>query len=432
MELSTHSRIKRSLFDDERMSFKEAIETSIASLNAYGDQYKHWSIAYSGGKDSTATVSFVIWCLDNGFVKWPQSLTISYADTRQEIPPLERTAKRLMNDLSARGVNTQITLPALDHRFYVYILGMGVVPPNNRMRWCTPKLKIFPMNAALEKLRGDTGEKFLQITGVRQGESALRDAKIAISCSKGDGECGQGWFQSQPSEHVADTLAPLVHWRQCFVWDWLYFAYHDAYMKQKIGIDAKGHGFDYLDTIAVAYGQTSLDNSGQEIIQEGGRTGCIGCPLAAEDKALINLISWPEWSHMKPLTQIRSMLWEMRKAKYRLRKAAPEKKTDGTWRKKGQRMGPMSIDARQYFYHRIMRIQHQTGVELINLEERTRIHQLWKLNAMPEKWEGGLSSPNNIPADVLFDQITVVGDGKTKIIQHKLPINEGDHDLYNL
>ncbi len=50
-------RNQTSFFDNLRMSLEDSINVSLNSLRAYGEQYRHWCIAYSGGKDSTATVS---------------------------------------------------------------------------------------------------------------------------------------------------------------------------------------------------------------------------------------------------------------------------------------------------------------------------------------------------------------------------------------
>ena len=212
-----------SLFEDQRMGFAEALDLSLASLRAYGERYAHWCIAYSGGKDSSATAAFVAWAIKTGKVSAPASLTVLYADTRQELPPLQQTAMHFLDALRADGFDARVVLPALDDRFYVYMLGRGVPPPKNRFRWCTSQLKVEPMQAALAAKRAEVGDKFLMLTGVRLGESAARDARIALSCSKDSGECGQGWFQTMPSDAVSDVLAPLLHWRLCFVWDWLYF-----------------------------------------------------------------------------------------------------------------------------------------------------------------------------------------------------------------
>lgn len=395
-----------SLWESERTNMGDAIELSIASLKTYAEQYAHWSIAYSGGKDSSATVSFVLWAIETGRVKRPTSLTVLYADTRQELPVLSNTANRLLADLRARGVHAKAVLPPLDDRFYVYMLGRGVPPPSNRFRWCTQKLKIDPMLTELETLHRVHGEKFIQITGVRMGESAQRDARIAISCTSNKGECGQGWYQAMGSESIADTLAPLLHWRQCFVWDWLYFWHSDKWAST-CGYE-RGHGFPYLSDIAAAYGDGDA------------RTGCIGCALASRDNALENTVS--EQPELAPLLEIKPLLRELKLAKHRIRKATPERKKDGTFAKNGQRMGPLTMQARAYGLERVLDIQRRAGVDLINGEEEARIRELWALNTWPDGWQGGLDNPNHIVADILLPDLRVV-DGSI-IIEQPILIQE--------
>ena len=48
------------LFGSGRMEMDDAIQLTIASLNEYGSRHKHWAIAWSGGKDSTATLTVVL------------------------------------------------------------------------------------------------------------------------------------------------------------------------------------------------------------------------------------------------------------------------------------------------------------------------------------------------------------------------------------
>ena len=190
-----NTRDQQNLWGVERMSLERSIELTVESLQAYGPLYKHWACAYSGGKDSTATVTLVAHLIATGRVPAPESLTVLYADTRLELPPLQACAMTILKELATRGINTQVVLPSLDDRFFVYMFGRGVPAPKNRFRWCTPQLKIEPMNAALQSWRESCGEKLLMLTGVRIGESAARDQRIALSCSKDGAECGQGWFQ---------------------------------------------------------------------------------------------------------------------------------------------------------------------------------------------------------------------------------------------
>ena len=53
------------------MDLETSIGLSVQSLAAYGGNYRHWAIAYSGGKDSTATVAFVAWQSTPGLSRLP-------------------------------------------------------------------------------------------------------------------------------------------------------------------------------------------------------------------------------------------------------------------------------------------------------------------------------------------------------------------------
>lgn len=380
---------QQTLFDDTRLRLPDAIELTLLSLQMYGQKYQHWAIAYSGGKDSTATVTFIASAIKQGLVQAPKSLTVLYADTRMELPPLQSAAIRLLNVLQAEGFNARIVLPNLDKRFYVYMLGRGVPPPKNRFRWCTPQLKVEPMMLALQQLREQSGEKLLMLTGVRLGESAARNQRIALSCSKDSGECGQGWFQNSSSDAVADTLAPLVHWRLCHIYDWLYFEQHR-------------HGYD-VSGIAAIYGEDDV------------RTGCVGCNLASRDNALERLVAkYPDWEHLRPLLELKPLYRELTKAKWRKRKAAPELNQDGKFGKNSQRLGPLTMAARQMGLERVLEIQNRAHVDLINPEEEARIRELWSLNTWPRKW-----SEDDIEGNRPIDKISVENG---KIITQSLMI----------
>jgi len=38
-------------------TMEDSIEATVASLRAYGADYEHWAIAFSGGKDSTTAAT---------------------------------------------------------------------------------------------------------------------------------------------------------------------------------------------------------------------------------------------------------------------------------------------------------------------------------------------------------------------------------------
>lgn len=229
-------------------------------------------------------------------------------------------------------------------------------------------------------MRKISGEKIMMITGVRIGESAARDQRIALSCSRDTGECGQGWFQISTPEAIADTLAPLLHWRLCHVYDWIYFSQDK-------------HGYDVSD-IAVIYGEGDV------------RTGCIECNLASRDVSLERLIRNPEWQYLKPLLELKPLYKELKLAFWRKRKTKPEICKSGKISKNIQRMGPLTMEGRSYGLEKVLDIQRRAKIDLINDEEEERIREMWAYDVWPEKW-----SKEDIDAIFPFDFIQLE-DGK--------------------
>lgn len=380
-------------WDSERMTMTEAIEFTTRSLQAYGDKADHWVIAFSGGKDSSCVATIVPHLISKGLVKPPKSLSILYADTRMELPPLQASAIGVMDELRRRGFQADVVLPEMDDRFFVYVLGRGVPPPSNTFRWCTVGLKIDPMLDALKKKRELLGGKFLMLTGVRIGESAQRDARISIGCGKNGAECGQGWFQETTPESVADTLAPILHWRVCLVWKWL----RDYAPEFRFP----------TSTVADAYG-------GDEAEEVNARTGCVGCNLASRDVALETLLRNPKWQYLRPLMELRPLYAELKKPVNRLRKDGTERRKDGTMVSNPMRMGPLTLEARRMGLDRVLDIQDRLNrqalaesmpeVVLINPEEEARIRELIEANTWPNGWDG-----SEVNASVILDE--VIGEG---------------------
>lgn len=396
-----------SLFESgARLQMTESIELTIQSLQAHGQDHDHWVIAWSGGKDSSATLTLIVWLIASGMVKAPKRLTVLYADTRMELPPLAIAAQEIMDELAERGIEFRAVRAPLDKRFLVYILGRGVPPPNNNtLRWCTRQIKVDPMAAAIAESLGDGNA--LTITGVRQGESAIRDRRIEMSCGKDGAECGQGWYQQVLPESKGirgriATLAPLLHWRVCHIWEWLrYWAPKEQY------------GGWPTEIIADAYG-------GDEAEEINARTGCVGCPLAQEEKALNSIIAMPRWTHLAPLHELKPLYRWLRDPAQRLRKSGIERLKDGSIGKNPQRMGPLTFAARLTALDKILDIQRRVNAgrqklfELIDGEEEARIRELIATETWPDGWDG------NEPTADTFLPVTIYGNGAEQ------------HDLFGL
>ncbi|RWP31803.1 phosphoadenosine phosphosulfate reductase family protein [Mesorhizobium sp.] len=388
----------------KRLVYDEAVDLTLQSMQAYGPAHDHWGIAWSGGKDSSATLSLIIHLIDVGRLAAPKSLTVFYADTRQELPPLAIAAERIMAQLAARGIRCEVVRAPLDKRFLVYILGRGVPPPNNNtLRWCTRQIKIDPMAEALEQRLGELDGKILMITGVRQGESAIRDDRIAMSCGKDGAECGQGWYQevlpnAKGIRGRIATLAPLLHWRVCNVWDWL-----------RIYAPMAEYGGWATAAIADAYG-------GDEATEINARTGCAGCPLASKDLALDTIVASPAWGHLAPLKGLKPLYRELREPRHRIRKAGLERLKDGSVAANPQRMGPLTFAARLMGLERVLAIQAECNaaaaelgrplLDILNDEEEARIRELIAAETWPNGWDGDEPAAD-MPMDSYFSDGSV-------------------------
>lgn len=399
-----------SLFDRRRSQMTDSIRAALDSLAVYGPAHDHWSISWSMGKDSTALLTLIVWLILSGRIAPPKTLTVLRADTRVELPALVVAAEQIEEEieekraaLAALGCELRVrtVVAPLDDRFFVYMLGRGVPPPTNTFRWCTEGYKLAPMETALVELacelglgamvdeggrrryRGHGSQKLLVLTGVRRGESDQRDGRIALSCSRGDAECGQGWYQQDLPDALCDKLSPILAWRICHVWEWL------------DGWAPKAEFGDWpTRLIARAYG----GRDGDEAAEKGARTGCLECPLVKEDRALKTLVRDPEWSYLAPLRRLRALYDRLHSGLVRLRKTGGERRKDGALAKKQNRMGPIALEERLVALDEVLAIQAEVNasaarlgrptIDILNAEEEARIRELVAAGTWPEKWSG--------------------------------------------
>jgi DNA sulfur modification protein DndC len=303
--------VNLSLFEGDRLKLPKAIDLTIENLCEVGELYRHWSISFSGGKDSTTVVTLIVHLIETGQIPKPESLHIIFADTGMELPPLYFSAIELMEQLEQREVHTKVVLPELDHRFFVYMFGRGVPAPIPGFRWCVGLLKVRPMTGHLEEQHQQFRKPFLSLTGVRLGESAARDQRIALSCGKDGTECSQGYLQAQTPINIATIHHPIIHWRVCNVFDWLMF-------------EASAIGFPTAATVAKIYG-------GDEAVEMNARTGCVGCNVAQKETALNFILTLPEWAYLAPLKRLKPLYREIAQPQYRHRQPGEKPKQTAPW-----------------------------------------------------------------------------------------------------
>jgi DNA sulfur modification protein DndC len=137
---------------------------------------------------------------------------------------------------------------------------------------------------------------------------------------------------------------------------------------------------------------------GEEAMEAGARTGCVGCPLVTYDRALARVCALPEWAYLLPLAELHPLYERLRDPDMRLRKPPGELRKDGEKVSKQERLGPLTMEARAFGLSELLRIQASVNAEaarrdrpridLLNSEEEARIREFWALGEWPDGWTG--------------------------------------------
>ena len=182
-----------------------------------------WVIGYSGGKDSTATLQLVWLAIS----ELPQEqlnkqIHIINTDTMVESPVISKWVQaslQTMNDAAVKQglpfVTHRLT-PAMDNTFWVNFIGRGYPFPRKKLRWCTDRLKIQPVNTFVKEKIAEHGE-IIMVLGTRKAESARRAKTMAYYEKKRVREL------LSPNQSMVNELvfSPLEDWNDNDVWAFL-------------------------------------------------------------------------------------------------------------------------------------------------------------------------------------------------------------------
>jgi len=337
--------------------FHEPTAEHIAKLSG------NWTASYSGGKDSTSLVTWIEWLRRSGQIDC-QHPQLVQSDTEVEYAILADTTKRMTDALAASGWQCVLVKPKINEKLYNRILGIGnspVHPGGRKMRWCTRSTKIDPMNR-WRKTQSDG----LILTGVRYGESTIRDEKLRKpSCGAG-GECGLPEIDS-------NTYGPIINWTLCQVIDWLNGAVAKPIRNQISDLlEVTG---DLLSIYDVKYGQVGFD--GSRDVESVARFGCIGCP-AIEVTGHAPKATILRQGADSPLNELYSVMFEARRRVNRACKFNVKKNKWG--------YGPIRMAYRKMLFARVMDIQKRSGIVLLTAEDQKFIKQCWRNKVYPRGW----------------------------------------------
>ncbi len=325
-----------------------------------------WCASFSGGKDSTSLVTWVEWLRRSGrlAVERPQLVR---SDTGVEEANLVGVAEELTALLVRSGWDCGLVLPAIHERLYNRILGIGnspIHPGITRMRWCTRSTKIDPMNR-WRRVNGNG----LSLTGLRLGESAMRDGKIKRAACSAGGECGI----PDPGE---GKYSPILHWKTCEVIDWLNGRVGRAVtslMADVFAVTAKLVGIYGIEEAVSLFDERQVISS--------ARFGCIGCPAIGSEAAAPRVVLKRNGSE-NPLNELYDVWFEARRGVNRCFRPVGAKRSNA----KVGGYGPIRMEARKRLFERVMDIQRRAGVVLVTPEDEAFIRDCWARKLYPRGW----------------------------------------------
>lgn len=353
---------------EEYIAIKEEME------RVYLHDQRPWMIGYSGGKDSTLLCQLVFEMLESlpEEKRW-KPVYIVTSDTMVENPIVKAYMHKMSKAINAASaekklnVQAHIIYPEIRQTFWSLVIGLGYPTPEPPgFRWCTERLKINPSNAFTYNTIKKDGEIVI-LLGVRKAESAARSR--SISSREIDGKI----LTPHPQIAKAYVYSPLSEIRNENVWEYLLrgdgrsaWNTDNNYLYNLY----QGENLSEEDSVV---GQVNKDNMK---VTGNSRFGCWICTMVKEDKSLKNFIDHGA-SELIPLRDFRNWLVELRanpeKRDYRRRNGSVYLTSAGEFGR-----GPFTMETRKEILRKLLKLEMDTGFELITLEELKMIDKLWE------------------------------------------------------
>lgn len=364
-----------------------------------------WVIGYSGGKDSTATVQLVWLALEElPKDQLKKTVHIINTDTLVESPVISAWVKESLETMDKKAgeegmpfVTHRLT-PAMNNTFWVNFLGKGYPFPRKKLRWCTDRLKIQPVNTFVKEKIAEHGEIILVI-GTRKAESARRAATMAYYEKKRVRDL------LSPNPTMANELvfSPLEDWTDNDVWVFL-MQYRNPW------------GYSNKDLLTLYRGATA-DGECPLMIEQGlpscgrSRFGCWVCTMVEKDKSMEAMISNDdEKAWMSPLLDFRNRFGDEEHDRERRSFRKMQGYLQGSY--KQLHHGPYLKKYREQWLRELLEIQKEittsgpdefSDLELISMEELRNIRRIWVFDkhefddSLPHIYEEVMGKPFEDP-----------------------------------
>lgn len=353
---------------------QEYIDIKEEMKKVYLHDKRPWMIGYSGGKDSTLLCQLVFEMLE----ELPEEnrnkkVYIVTSDTLVENPIVKNYMHKMnkaINEASQQkklNVEAHMLYPETKNTFWSLVIGLGYPTPEPPgFRWCTERLKINPSNAFTYNTIKKDGEIVI-LLGVRKAESASRSRSISSREIEGK------LLTRHDQIAKAYVYSPLSEIRNENVWE---------YLLQGDGMSPWNTDNKYLYSLYQGealgeedsvVGQVNKDNMK---VTGNSRFGCWICTMVKEDKSLKNFIDHGA-TELIPLRDFRNWLVELRSdvnaRDYRRRNGTVYLMSNGEFGR-----GPFTMETRKEILRRLLKLEMETGFELITIQELKMIDKMWE------------------------------------------------------
>ncbi|MCC7684059.1 DNA phosphorothioation system sulfurtransferase DndC [Janthinobacterium sp. FW305-128] len=261
-----------------------------------------WIIGYSGGKDSTASLQLV-W---NAVAALPaekrtKAIHVISTDTLVENPIIAAWVAHSLDCIRSSAISQGLPIqahrltPALEHRFWVNLIGKGYPAPRNRFRWCTDRLKISASTKFIQDL-SELHKEAILVLGQRRGESQARDKVMNEYSGSTRGRLSRN---KDPKLSRVWVYLPVETWTSDDVWEYIVTEENPWGVNNQELFDIyRGATADSECPIVV---DTSTPSCGDS------RFGCYVCTMVTQDKSMQAMIQNDDQkTWMQPILDFRN------------------------------------------------------------------------------------------------------------------------------
>lgn len=303
------------------MSMDEKVAIAVQAIKAQVLAGRHLSVAWSGGKDSSVTLSIALIAMRELMAEGVNvpTLNVCHSDTKMEQPAVVAYNKVMINRIEAYAKSSGIPIrvwlasPGLSMDYLVSVIGGRTIISLGSNTKCQQMTKAYPLDQLKRRVRKqiavETGVKakavqIVTLIGTRFDESATRGRAMADR-----GESAVDAVDVMDDGQL--VLSPIANFTQFDVFEFI-----GKVRSEKI------ETYDNFDQLVQIYRDLNggdcmvnayLAGKEQSKAPCNARTGCWTCTRVSRDASTEALLAAEsgEYAWMKPLNDLRSYMLKM-------------------------------------------------------------------------------------------------------------------------